>query len=102
MAALDLASVKAHLVAHPTNVLPAIDIAFQTSRLLPHQLAGAGLIERRRKAGSFVRRPHSQSAVLDIPEANEFLDLTAGSFQAGTWWPTIIAQQVREFIPSLF
>jgi GntR family histidine utilization transcriptional repressor len=30
------------------------------------QLAGAGLIERRRKAGSFVMRPHSQSAVLEI------------------------------------
>ncbi|UDL94122.1 histidine utilization repressor [Lichenihabitans sp. PAMC28606] len=30
------------------------------------QLANAGLIERRRKAGSFVKRPHSQSAVLDI------------------------------------
>lgn len=30
------------------------------------QLAGAGLIERRRKAGSFVTRPHSQSAVLEI------------------------------------
>ncbi|MGC4029254.1 MAG: histidine utilization repressor [Steroidobacteraceae bacterium] len=32
------------------------------------RLAQAGLIERRRKAGSFVRRPHSQSAVLDIPD----------------------------------
>ena len=30
------------------------------------QLARAGLIERRRKAGSFVTRPHSQSAVLEI------------------------------------
>ena len=30
------------------------------------QLAGAGLIERRRKAGSFVRRPHAQSAALEI------------------------------------
>lgn len=30
------------------------------------QLAGAGLILRRRKAGSFVIRPHSQSAVLEI------------------------------------
>ncbi|UVK57341.1 histidine utilization repressor (plasmid) [Mesorhizobium sp. AR02] len=30
------------------------------------QLARAGLIERRRKTGSFVRRPHSQSAVLEI------------------------------------
>ena len=32
------------------------------------QLASAGLIERRRKAGSFVTRPHSQSAVLEIPD----------------------------------
>lgn len=32
------------------------------------QLAAAGLIERRRKAGSFVRQPHSQSAVLEIAE----------------------------------
>lgn len=30
------------------------------------QLARSGLIERRRKAGSFVRHPHSQSAVLEI------------------------------------
>jgi GntR family histidine utilization transcriptional repressor len=32
------------------------------------QLAHAGLIERRRKAGSFVKRPHSQSAVLEIKD----------------------------------
>ncbi len=32
------------------------------------QLAGTGLIERRRKAGSFVRRPQSQSAVLEIKD----------------------------------
>lgn len=32
------------------------------------QLAGARMIERRRKAGSFVSRPHSQSAVLEIPD----------------------------------
>jgi GntR family histidine utilization transcriptional repressor len=30
------------------------------------ELARSGLIERRRKAGSFVRHPHSQSAVLEI------------------------------------
>ncbi|MEX6508713.1 histidine utilization repressor [Jiella sp. M17.18] len=30
------------------------------------QLAAAGLIERRKKAGSFVKRPHSHSAVLEI------------------------------------
>lgn len=32
------------------------------------RLAGAGLIERRRKAGSFVARPHSHSAVLEIQD----------------------------------
>lgn len=32
------------------------------------QLAQAGMIERRRKVGSFVSRPHSQSAVLSIPD----------------------------------
>lgn len=31
-------------------------------------LARAGLIERRRKAGSFVAHPHSEAAVLDIPD----------------------------------
>jgi GntR family transcriptional regulator, histidine utilization repressor len=31
-------------------------------------LAESGLIERRRRAGSFVRRPQNQSAVLDIPD----------------------------------
>src|SRR5690606_29477433 len=31
-----------------------------------NQLARAGLIERRRRSGSFVLRPHSQSAVLEI------------------------------------
>ena len=32
------------------------------------QLANAGLIERRRKAGSFVSQPHSRSAVLEIQD----------------------------------
>ena len=31
-------------------------------------LAGAGLVERRRKAGTFVARPHVQTAVLEIPD----------------------------------
>ncbi|MDX6748196.1 histidine utilization repressor [Geminicoccaceae bacterium 1502E] len=35
------------------------------------QLAASGLIERRRKSGSFVRRPASQSAVLEIRDIGE-------------------------------
>lgn len=45
---------------------------YQCSRMTVNkvltQLANAGLIERRRRAGSFVTRPHSQSAVLRIQD----------------------------------
>ena len=44
--------------------------AYQCSRMTINkavtQLAKAGYIERRRRAGSFVRQPHAQSAVLEI------------------------------------
>ncbi len=46
--------------------------AFGCSRMTVNKvltaLAGEGLIERRRRAGSFVSRQRSQSAVLDIPD----------------------------------
>ena len=35
------------------------------------QLALAGLLERKRKAGSFVTRPHTSSAVLEIPDLRQ-------------------------------
>jgi len=37
------------------------------------QLARAGLIERRRKAGSFVAHPHVQSAVLEVPDLAQII-----------------------------
>ncbi|MDE2335307.1 MAG: histidine utilization repressor [Rhodospirillales bacterium] len=47
-------------------------IAYDCSRMTVNKaltrLAEAGLIERRRRAGSFVARPHSQSAVLKISD----------------------------------
>lgn len=46
--------------------------AYGCARMTVHKaisaLVGAGLIERRKKAGSFVRRPHVQTAVLEIPD----------------------------------
>lgn len=36
-------------------------------------LSRAGLIERRRKAGSFVAHPHVQSAVLDVPDIGQVI-----------------------------
>ncbi len=47
-----------------------LSTAYSCSRMTVNkalsQLAKAGLIERRRRSGSFVRRPHLQSAVLEI------------------------------------
>lgn len=48
---------------------------YQCSRMTVNkvltQLAQAGLLERRRKAGSFVTQPHTSSAVLDIPDIRQ-------------------------------
>ncbi len=43
-------------------------------------LVRAGLIERRRKAGSFVAMPHVQSAVLDIPDIGAAIATSTGSY----------------------
>lgn len=48
---------------------------YQCSRMTVNkvltQLAQAGLLQRKRKAGSFVTRPHTSSAVLDIPDLRQ-------------------------------
>src|SRR5262245_51587564 len=47
-----------------------LSVSYRCSRMTVNkalsQLAKAGLIERRRRSGSFVRRPQLQSAVLEI------------------------------------
>ncbi len=44
-------------------------------------LARAGLIERRRKAGSFVARPHAESAVLEIPDIEAVIAANGGGYR---------------------
>jgi GntR family histidine utilization transcriptional repressor len=44
-------------------------------------LARAGLIERRRKAGSFVAHPHSEAAVLDIPDIGAAVAARGGGYR---------------------
>ncbi len=44
-------------------------------------LVRSGLIERRRKAGSFVAYPHVQSAVLDIPDIGKAIAARTGSYR---------------------
>ena len=44
-------------------------------------LVRSGLIERRRKAGTFVAYPHIQSAVLDIPDIGKAIAERTGSYR---------------------
>lgn len=44
-------------------------------------LVRAGLLERRRKAGTFVAYPHVQSAVLDIPDIGKAIAARTGSYR---------------------
>jgi GntR family histidine utilization transcriptional repressor len=50
------------------ELMARYDCARATAGKAVQALAAAGLIERRRRAGSFVARPPIQSAVLEIPE----------------------------------
>ncbi|MBS0365745.1 MAG: histidine utilization repressor [Proteobacteria bacterium] len=43
-------------------------------------LASAGLIERRRRAGSFVAQPHIQSAVVEIPDIQALIARQGGDY----------------------
>ena len=53
-------------IATEHELASAYDCSRMTVSKVLTKLAGAGLIERRRKAGTFVRRPQSQAAVLEI------------------------------------
>lgn len=44
-------------------------------------LVRSGLLERRRKAGTFVAHPHVQSAVLDIPDIGKAIAERTGSYR---------------------
>ena len=58
-------------------------------------LVAAGLIERRRRAGSFVARPHLQSAVLEIP------DIQAEITRRGQAYAyNLLERRVRNLHPS--
>lgn len=55
-------------------------------------LVRAGLIERRRKAGSFVSHPHIHAAVLDIPDIGAAIAERTGSYRF-----ELIASLVKAF-----
>jgi GntR family histidine utilization transcriptional repressor len=54
------------------------------------QLARSGLIERRRRSGSFVRRPHSQAAVLQIHDIRSEVEALGLPYRY-----QLLARQVR-------
>ena len=55
------------------------------ARMTVHQaisgLVGEGLIERRKKAGSFVATPHVQTAVLEIPDIAAVISARGGQYR---------------------
>jgi GntR family histidine utilization transcriptional repressor len=55
-----------HRIPFEHEMTAQYDCSRMTVSKVLNQLARAGLIERRRRSGSFVLRPHSQSAVLEI------------------------------------
>lgn len=55
-----------HRIPFEHELTAQYDCSRMTVSKVLNQLARAGLIERRRRSGSFVLRPHSQSAVLEI------------------------------------
>lgn len=57
-----------HRIPFETELSRQFGCSRMTVNKVLSQLARAGLIERRRKAGSFVSQPRSQSAVLDIQD----------------------------------
>ena len=57
-----------HRIPSENDLTEQYDCSRMTVNKVLTQLAQGGLIERRRKAGSFVRRPQSQSAALEIKD----------------------------------
>ena len=57
-----------HRLPYEHELMAQYDCARMTVNKVMSGLAAAGLVERRRRAGSFVARPRVQSAVLEIPD----------------------------------
>lgn len=57
-----------HRVPYEHELMESYDCSRMTVNKVLSALASAGLLERRRRAGSFVARPRVQSAILQIPD----------------------------------
>lgn len=57
-----------HRIPFETELRARYGCARATANRAVRALADAGLVERRRRAGTFVARPHIQTAVLEIPD----------------------------------
>jgi GntR family histidine utilization transcriptional repressor len=57
-----------HRIPFEHELMATYGCARATANKAVHALAAQGLVERRRKAGTFVAQPHIQSAVLQIPD----------------------------------
>ncbi|WP_353230847.1 UTRA domain-containing protein [Novosphingobium sp.] len=55
-------------IPRETDLMAQYDCARMTVNKALSALAAAGMVERRKRAGSFVARPRTQSMVLDVPD----------------------------------
>jgi GntR family histidine utilization transcriptional repressor len=65
-----------------TDLMAQYDCARMTVNKALSALAGAGMLDRRKRAGSFVARPRAQSMVLDVPDLAAAI---AGRGQSYRW-----------------
>ena len=70
-----------HRIANETELVVHYGCARATVSKALSALAQAGLIVRRRKAGSFVAFPHAQSAVLDIADIATVVAARGGGYR---------------------
>jgi GntR family transcriptional regulator, histidine utilization repressor len=70
-----------HRIPFEHELVTQYDCARATVGKALTALVRAGLLERRRKAGTFVAYPHVQSAVLDIPDIGKAIAERTGSYR---------------------
>ena len=80
-----------HRVPFETELASTYGCARATANKAMVSLVQAGLIERRRKSGSFVARPHVQTAVLEIPDIAQII---AG--RGETYAYALVSREIRQ------
>lgn len=69
-----------HRIPFETDLALHYQCSRMTVNKVMSKLAQAGLIERRRKSGSYVAQPHAQSAILEIRDIRSEVEMTGAAY----------------------